>query len=94
MRTKRIGIMLTILMSMVTTKAFAYDIAVENEDKVTIYYNYINDGTELEVTHGNLNDNSKTYSGEVVIPSEVTHENTNRKNLGDRRIYLCGCLWL
>ena len=78
MRTKRIGIMLTILMSMVTTKAFAYDIAVENEDKVTIYYNYINDGAELEVTYGN-DVNTPSYSGEVVIPSEVTYENITRK---------------
>ncbi len=27
--------------------ASAYDIAVENADGVTIYYNYITDGTEL-----------------------------------------------
>ena len=30
--------------------ASAYDIEVKNADGVTIYYNYINDGTELEVT--------------------------------------------
>ena len=40
----------TLLMSMETTKVFAYDIAVENADGVTIYYNYTNDGKELEVT--------------------------------------------
>ena len=34
---------------MVATKSFAYDIAVENEDGVTIYYSYINDGKELAV---------------------------------------------
>ena len=32
-------------------KAFAHDIAVANEDGVTIYYNYTNNGTELEVTY-------------------------------------------
>ena len=40
----------TLLMSMETTKVFAYDIAVENADGVTIFYNYTNDGKELEVT--------------------------------------------
>ena len=30
--------------------ASAHDIEVKNADGVTIYYNYINDGTELEVT--------------------------------------------
>jgi hypothetical protein len=40
-------IMLTILVSMMGINAFAYDIAVENADGVTFYYNYINDGKEL-----------------------------------------------
>ena len=47
--------------------AGAYDIAVENDDEVTIYYNYMNDGTELEVTKG-------SYSGEVNIPKEVSYD--------------------
>ena len=42
--------LLTLLMSMAGTKVFAYDIAVVNADGVTIYYNYSNDGKELEVT--------------------------------------------
>ena len=44
-----ITILLSVLMSMVGANALAYDIAVENADGVTIYYNYINDGKELEV---------------------------------------------
>ena len=52
--------------------ASAYDIAVENEDGVTIYYNYINNGTELEVTDGG-------YSGVVIIPEEVTYMSRTRK---------------
>ena len=71
MRTKRIGILLTVLISMVATKAFAYDIAVENEDGKTIYYNYINDGTELEVTYES--DFTSSYSGDIIIPNEVTY---------------------
>ena len=54
--------------------ASAYDIAVENADGVTIYYNYIYDGTELEVTTG-----YSSYSGEVNIPNEVTYMSRTRK---------------
>ena len=61
-------------MSMVGTNAWAYDIAVENADGVTIYYNYINDGKELEVTRW-----GECYSGTVVIPEEVTYMNRTRK---------------
>ena len=64
--------LLTMLISMVGAKAYAYDIAVENADGVIIYYNYINDGTELEVTEG-------SYEGSVVIPDEVSYMNTIRK---------------
>ena len=45
-------ILLAMLMSMMGINAFAYDIEVKNADGVTIYYNYINDGMELEVTRG------------------------------------------
>ena len=54
---------------MVGTKALAYDIAVKNADGVTIYYNYINDGKELEVTQGDW------YDGSLVIPEKVTYMN-------------------
>ena len=54
--------------------ASAYDIKVENADGVTIYYNYYNNGTELEVTSG-----SPRYSGVVNIPEEVTYMGRTRK---------------
>ncbi len=63
------------LMSMVGTEAYAKDIEVKNDDGVTIYYNYINNGTELEVT----NFGSQSYRGDVVIPEEVTYMNRKRK---------------
>lgn len=69
----RVGILFTILLCIVGTKAFAHDIAVVNADGVTIYYNYINDGMELEVTGYGY------YSGVVVIPEEVTYMNRTRK---------------
>ena len=49
----------------------AYDIAVKNADGVTIYYNYINNGTEVEVTTSSKY--NLRYSGSVVIPEEVTY---------------------
>ena len=81
MKNNRVKILLTILISMVGTKAFASDIAVENSDGVKIYYNYINDGKELEVTyHRESNWNTiGTYSGNIVIPEEVTYMKRTRK---------------
>ena len=58
--------------------ASAYDIAVENADGVTIYYKYINNGTELELTYKGAY-NQPSYSGVVNIPEEVTYMSRSRK---------------
>ena len=82
---KRISILflLTLFMSMMGINAFAYDIRVENADGATIYYNYINDKKELEVTyydnHSKYSKSATTYVGDVVIPEEVTYYNETRK---------------
>lgn len=60
-------IILTLLLCCAGTKTFAYDIAVSNSDGVTIYYNYINDGTELEVAW------KSSYTGTINIPEYVTY---------------------
>ncbi len=65
--------LMTIFMSMGVETASAYDIAVANQDGVTIYYNYINNGTELAVTSSGSSD--VKYSGTIVIPDEVTYDN-------------------
>ena len=85
-------VLLTVLMSMVGAKALAYDIAVENADGVTIYYNYISDGLELEITYKNTD--YKSYSGNFVIPDEVTYMNRTRKvtGIGKRAFYNCSGL--
>ena len=75
MSTKNLFILFSMLLSMVGTKVLAYNIEVENADGVTIYYFYINDGKELEVT----NNGNRSYSGSVVIPEEVTYMNKTRK---------------
>ena len=66
-------ILLTMLLCIIGAKAYAYDIEVKNADGITIYYNYINDGNELEVAR------SYNYSGNIVIPEEVTYMNRTRK---------------
>ena len=73
MKRKFSYLLLTSLLGLLgTTQALAYDIKVENADGVTIYYNYNEDGTELSVARGE-------YSGNVVIPEEVTYMNRTRK---------------
>ncbi len=86
---KQLFLFVLLLLPMV---ASAYDIAVENADGVTIYYNYITDGTELEVTYKSTSGNS--YSGNVVIPEEVTYMNATRKVtiIGSRAFYKCSSL--
>lgn len=95
MATKKLFILFSILLSMVGTKAWAYDIAVENADGVTIYYNYITDGKELEVTYL-INDyyTHYFYSESVVIPEEVTYMNRTRKvtSIGDYAFRYCSDL--
>ncbi len=85
MTTKKCVFLLSII-CMIGTKALAYDIAVKNDDGVTIYYNYINDRTELEVAESNF-----TYSGDINIPEEVTYMDRTRKvtNIGDMAFYCC-----
>lgn len=63
------------LLSMLGPNVFAHDIEVENADGVMIYYNYINDGTELMVTYQGYSYNSydNEYSGDVNIPEKVTY---------------------
>ena len=72
--------LLLLVLMILPLVASAHDIAVKNADGVTIYYNYINDGSELEVT--SYNDYSDSYTGNVVIPEEVTYMNRTRKVTG------------
>ena len=41
--------LLLCMMISLTLNVSAYDLAVDNNDGVTIYYNFINDGKELKV---------------------------------------------
>lgn len=54
---------------MVGIPVLAYDIAMKNEDGIILYYNYLNDGQELEITHG-----EGYYNGSIVIPDKVIYD--------------------
>ena len=86
-------LLVMILLPLVTS---AHEFEVQNADGVTIYYNYINDGTELAVTFrgSSYNDYSNEYTGNIVIPEEVTYMNMTRKvtSIGDRAFYDCSGL--
>ena len=73
--------LLLLVMMMLPVVASAHDIEVKNADDVTIYYNYVNDGTELAVTYrgASYSSYSNEYSGNVVIPEEVTYMNRTRR---------------
>ena len=73
---KQLLLLAMILMPMV---ASAHDIEVKNADGVTIYYNYVNNGTELEVTFRGSSYYPNKYQGNVAIPEEVTLMNRTRK---------------
>lgn len=82
-----------------SSKTMAYDVAVENEDGKTIYYNYSEDGKELIVTYGipylySCSANGVSYSGDIVIPEEVTIMNRTRKvtSIGEYAFVCCSGL--
>lgn len=63
---------LYVLLSTTSIKAWAYDyqLAVENEEGVMIYYNYVDGG--LEVTYKEITSSPRVhYLGSVVIPDSV-----------------------
>ena len=88
--------LLLFVMILLPLVASAHDIEVQNADGVTIYYNYFNNGTELEVTfRGSKYDSySKGYQGNVVIPEEVTYMNRTLKvtSIGEYAFYGCSGL--
>ena len=70
-----ITILLTVIMSMTGANAFAHDIAVANNDGVTIYYVWANKKTELAVSYrgSSYSSYSNEYTGNVVIPKSVDY---------------------
>ena len=96
MKKLNITFLLTTLMSMVGLNASAHDIEVKNADGVTIYYNYINNSTELAVTYrgSSSSDYSNEYTGNVVIPKSVTYNEKTYSvtSIGELAFYRCSGL--
>ena len=74
-----ITILLTMLMSLVGTKAFAHDVAAINDDGVTIYYylewNKNKQKYELSVTSYDKSESDvNKYAGNVVIPESAVYK--------------------
>ena len=101
---KQLLLLVLILLPMV---ASAYDIAVENAEGITIYYSYINNGTELQVTYKSWSAHQSTlgskytytyygYEGvtDLVIPEEATYLGRTRKvtSIGSNAFKGCGNL--
>ena len=91
MKTKKLLSMFCILIGM-ATNALAYDIEVENADGVMIYYNYINNHTEAQVTFNIID--ADNYSGSVVIPEEITYDNKTLKVTSIGKMAFCGSISL
>lgn len=74
-------VLFTIFALMAVCRTYAYDIAVENEDGVTIYYNFINKGRELCVTNPKVayEHPIAPYTGIVNIPQSIYYEGHERK---------------
>ena len=59
-------------MSMMSINSLAFGLT--NNDGKTIYYTYINNGTELEVVkYSSDHHNNDVYNGIINIPEEVTY---------------------
>jgi hypothetical protein len=98
MKQQSITLLLIVLMSMFGAKASAYDIQVRNADGVTIWYNWINNHTELAVTCEKFNwagwSSNSYYSGNVVIPESVEYEGSTYSvtSIGESAFFLCSAL--
>ena len=84
-----LSFLLALLISMLGVNASAYDIAVANADGKTIYYNYINNNTELAVCHW-----YNKYWGSVVIPESVTYNGNTYSvtSIGEQAFWDCSDL--
>lgn len=71
--------MLVVLMSIASTKGFAYDFSVKNSDGKIIYYNYSNGRYSVSPDDVYVTYSSSSYSGSINIPRYVTYNNKQWK---------------
>lgn len=78
MKQQNLRIMLVLLAFFSLSEAKSqYDFSAKNEDGLTLYYRYINDGKELELARGN--DYGELSRKVLRIPAEVTYKGRTRK---------------
>ena len=85
-------VFLSILIWLLPMVVSAHDIEVENAYGVTIYYNWINDKSELEVTYrGSSPYIYNEYNGNIDIPHSIFYEgNTyNVTSIGESAFAQC-----
>ena len=81
---KMMAVLLALVAVLVPSGAMAYDLVADG-----IYYNVNEDGTTLSVTYETSSGGS--YSGDIVIPDQVTHDGVTREvtAIGDSAFYAC-----
>lgn len=92
MKHLNIKFLFIVFMSMYGTKAVAFDMAIKNADSIVIFYNYINNDKELEVTcYSEDIVDPDLYYGNIVIPDEVTYKGKTLKvtSIGNKAFYGC-----
>ena len=80
-KTRLLSIIFAIALSMIGVDAFAHDYEETNSDGVTIYYKWLNNGSEwaLAVSFRGFysSEYENEYTGNVVIPETVTYNGKN-----------------
>lgn len=89
--------LLTSILFHVGLETFAWDFRIQNDEGIMLYYNYINDGKELELTNDTFYGESEYYSNKlrtIKVPSEVVYMNRTRKvtRIGKHAFWYVTCL--
>jgi len=82
--------LLTVLLCITGTKAYAYDIMATNDDGISIYYDWTNNHTELAVSRGEYFITEEN-TGTVAIPEYVTYQDATYPvtSIGRAAFYSC-----
>ncbi len=93
MKQIKLTFLLSVLMSMICSQTTAHDIEVANTDGVTLYYNWINNNTELAVSYRGTSSSSylNEYTGNIVIPASITYNGKTYSvtSIGSGAFYGC-----
>jgi len=87
---KQLILLVLMMLPMVVS---AHDVEIKNADGVTIYYNYMNDSKDLQVTFRgpSYNSYSNEYTGSIVIPESVSFNNVSHRVKGIGNLAFDSC---